>query len=252
MKTASDVNTIFAYNDSSHFFHRPVCLHMAKNIRGKYVLLDKVKANFIHTYRTYMTDCEIIIEKSVREYKQKLSSSPSKTYTPSLLAISKNVDSIIAGHLKKMSNNMDFNIKAIRIFITLMLSDYSIPELVKNDTALGDFKEKYLLKAEERAKDSLNKFVKFFKSNEFELMNIGQYETYDEWVKKIKNSKNNSIFKNKKDYEDITIAAELFAFNSEISKLAFFTTDSDFQYSTPKISKEYKQEIGNITLISNK
>ena len=61
------------------------------------------------------------------------------------------------------------------------------------------------MEAEKRAEEILNKFLHFFHS--FYVMNIEQYDTYEEWIQKIKESKY-KIFDNKKDYEDILLAAE--------------------------------------------
>jgi hypothetical protein len=56
MKAASDVNIIYAYGDSTHKFHRIVCLYMAKHIKDNYLLLGKVKSNFIFTYSNTLKD----------------------------------------------------------------------------------------------------------------------------------------------------------------------------------------------------
>jgi len=246
MKISSDVNTIFAYGDKNHILHKNVCLHMIKNNKKNYVLLSKVKSHFIYTYKDYLTDCCIVLEKSIREEKERRSKSPSKTYQPSLFAISASVRKLINDFIKEKAKNQNFNSNAAKNFISLLLTDYSIPELYKNKDSFAEFREKYLVQAEERALEILNKFLKFYRK--FELMNIEQYVSFKDWFNKIKDS-NKNVFKNKKDYEDMNIAAELLSFNQDISILDFFTCDKDFYYSLKNIVVEYSQKIGQVHLI---
>jgi hypothetical protein len=65
MKTSSDVNIIFAHGDITHYFHKKVCLYMARYVRDNYLLLAKTKAHFIYTYSNFLKDCTIIIDRSI-------------------------------------------------------------------------------------------------------------------------------------------------------------------------------------------
>ena len=246
MKTASDVNVIFAFGDSTHFFHKKVCLHMAKHIKNNYLLLLKVKSHFIYTYSNQLKDCVIIIDKSIREYKKKRNKSPFKTYKPSHLAISAAINKLIDNYIIEKANISNFCVKSAKKFVNSLLTKYSIPTLYENDKLFGEFREEYLVESEEKAMEIINRFLKFFRN--FEVMNIEQYTTYESWMDKIKKS-SKKVFDNKQDYEDIIIAAEYFAYNAEISQINFFTTDQTMGKSIPKISKEYSQKTGKITII---
>jgi hypothetical protein len=248
MKISSDVNTIFAYADGMHTFHNKVSLYMAKRIRDKYILLAKVKSTFIYTYKDYLTTSCTIIDRSIREYKKQRSMSPSKTYKPTHFSISTNVDHLIDEYIKEQESRMEFNSKAVRAFVAKKLSEYSVPALMEDEKMLGEFREKYLQDAEERAVEILNKFVCFFRTPEFELMNIERYNTFDDWFYKIKESKE-FVFNNKRDREDMNIAAEFLAYNLEFNLLDFFTCDREFSESIKKVAREYGQKIGMINLI---
>lgn len=248
MKTASDVNTIFAYGDEFHELHKAVSLHMVRNVRGKYVLLNKVKSHFIYTYRDYLTTSCTLIDQAIREYKHKLSKAPSQTYKPSNLAISANIDALISKYLSDMSNQNNFNLRSVKKFISQMLAEYSVPELMENEKALGEFREKYLEGAEKRALEVLNKFIRFFKAWDFELMQIEQYSYYQNWIGKIKKS-TKDVFCNKQDMEDIQVAAEFLSYNEEIALLSFFTCDVNCAQSIRMVAQEYRQKIGQVDLI---
>jgi hypothetical protein len=247
MKTASDVNIIFAYDDSSHLFHKNVCFFMMQHIRDNYLLLVKVKAHFTHTYSGYLKDSAIIIDKSIREHRNERRNSPSQIYKPSHLAISANITKKIDDYVNEKSRNSNFSAKTAKVFINQLLSEYSIPTLFEDDKAFGEFREKYMEGAEKKALDVLNRFLKFF-NNKYESMNIEQYKTYDEWMIKIKKSPQN-IFENKQDYEDIQVASEYFAYNKEFGKANFFTTDLIMGDSLKKAAREFKLEIGLVHVI---
>src|SRR3989339_240293 len=236
MKLSSDVNTIFAYGNSNDLFHNKVWLFMAKNKRNDYVLLARVKHVFIYTYKDYLTTCCAIIEIAIREEKTKRSKSPSETYKPSTLALSANIHQQIEKFIKEKSEEITFNIGGVKNFINLLLTEYSIPELFENNGVFGEFREKYNVEAEKRAEEILNKFLHFFHS--FYVMNIEQYDTYEEWIQKIKESKY-KIFDNKKDYEDILLAAEILSCNQDIGTMGFFTCDKEIHRSIIVVAKEY-------------
>ena len=99
----------------------------------------------------------------------------------------------------------------------------------------------------QKAEEILNKFLHFFHS--FYVMNIEQYDTYEEWIQKIKESKY-KIFDNKKDYEDILLAAEILSCNQDIGTMGFFTCDKEIHRSIIVVAKEYQQKIGHVLLIN--
>lgn len=245
MRITSDVNCIFAYIDSLHKYHNKVSLFMAKNKRSGYVILAMVRATFIYTYKDYLTTACIIVEQAIRDEKTKRNRS-SSDYKPSPLAIAANVDKRIEDYIKERIENANINGGAVKSFVNLMLTDYSIPILFQNDKALGEFREKYLINAEDNAAKELDRFLKFF--NRFALMNIEEYENYNEWVEKIKSS-NNDIFNHKKDVEDMRLVAELLCFTEKTGPILFFTCDKKCHDSIQIVAKEYKVKIGPLFLI---
>lgn len=250
MKLSSDVNTIFAYGDDTHKFHRAVYLYMISKKRTHYILLSKIKSSFIYTYKKYLSTSCVIIEKAIRDERHDRIGALSTTYKPSPLVISTSVRKLIDDHIKVESErNFNFNENTIRKFVSSMLLSYSIPELYENDNSLGEFREKYLLDAEKRAEEVLNKFLHFF--SDFDCMNIESYANYMNWVNKIKKSKFD-VFHNKQDYEDIIICAEFLCYNDEIGKLSFFTCDRECYRSVGVVAKEYEQRIGFVNLIELK
>ena len=129
MELSSDVNTIFAYNDKIHPYNKNVISFMIKNKRSTYMLLDRVKSHFIYTYKNYLSECCIVIEQSIRDSKAERSRSPSKTYNPSLFAISTNIRGLIDKKLKELYDRKNFDFSSTKRFVDLLLSEYSIPDL---------------------------------------------------------------------------------------------------------------------------
>jgi len=246
MKTSSDVNTIFAYGNRDDIFNKKVLLFRAKKMKYKYVLLSNVSASFVYTYKDRLSTGCIVIEKAIREEKKKRDSSPSKSYKPSLFSLSENVNNKISEYLVELQRDNNINVKSVRIFIDLLLSDYSIPRLYEEDEAFAEFKEKYIINAEKRAFEVINKFVRFFRRYDF--MYIENYQKYDEWKIKIKSSKE-QVFDKKRDKEDIEIATEFLSFNEEFGQLEFFTCDKECGESIKKIAKEYRRSVGHIEII---
>lgn len=247
MDISSDVNTIFAYCDSLHKYHKSVLSFMMRQKRSTYILLDKVKSHFIYTYKDYLSTCCIIIEQAIRDQRLERSKSPSKTYKPSAFAISSHVRSLVDKKLVELCENKNFDFIATKQFVDLILSEYSIPDLYENEKVLGEFRERYLVGSEKIATTIVNKFLRFF--YKFEEINLNQYTHYNNWLDKIKDSKNN-VFKNKQDYEDMTLAAEFLCYNQEIGILYFFGCDSNCCRSIEVVAKEYDLKIGKITLIN--
>ncbi len=248
MKISSDVNAVFAYADRKHIYHKGILAHIAKKQRDTFILLSKLKSNFIYTYKDYLTTSCIIIEKAVRDERKNRLKSPSKTYRPSILVITRSINVLIEKHLLDESSKfMNFNTSAVREFINMLLTDYSIPKLYEDDESLASFREKYVLDAEKQAEDIINRYVKRF--NGFECVNIDDYESYEDWLTKIKKSKQN-LFKEKKDFEDMTIGAEFLAYNDEVARLGFFTCDKNCHDSIVAMAKEQGLVIGSTHLIS--
>lgn len=249
MKFTSDVNIIFAYADNNHKFQKKVISYIARRQKDKFILLSKLKNNFIHTYSGYLVTCCIIIENAVRKEIKKRSQSPSKTYKPSTFTITRSVQSLIDDYLEKESAKfMSFNKQGVRTYINRLLTDYSISRLYFEENALAEFREKYSVESEERALEVLNRFLRFFRK--FESMNIEEYSiAYEKWLNEIKNSDKN-IFDNKKDHEDIILASELLAYNQEKSKLDFVSCDKEMCRSLKVVSKEFDFTLGKIDLIS--
>ncbi|NQU78619.1 hypothetical protein HQ545_02520 [Candidatus Woesearchaeota archaeon] len=248
MKISSDVNCIFAYADPQHIFHRPVISYIVKKQRDTFVLLSKLKSNFMYTYKDYLATSCIIIEKAIRDERTIRDASPSKTYKPSILSISANINSKIEKYLLEESEKcLNFNMSGTRKFINIILTEFSIPKLYEDNEVLAKFREKYVVEAEKQAEEVVNRFIKRF--NNFECVNIEDYSMYDKWTTRIKKSKHN-VFQNKQDVEDISIASEFLAFNSEKSKLAFFTSDVNCHKSILKIAKEYSLKTGHLHLIT--
>lgn len=247
MKIASDVNIIFAYSDENHIYHKKTIFYLARIKRFHHILLAKVKAHFIYTYTNYLTTGCVIIDHAVREHRKERANSPSTTYKPSPLAISANIDKLIQDYINlEASKKGNFNSKGVRNFINLLLTDYSIPELYESNDKLGEFREKYLIQAEQRALETLNKFLSFFQN--FDLVNIEKYNNFEIWINNIKNSKKD--IKIKHDLEDILVVAEYLSFNEEIEKLGFFTCDKECYNSIKLIAKEHNLTIGRVDLIS--
>ncbi|MBS3125212.1 hypothetical protein J4211_03085 [Candidatus Woesearchaeota archaeon] len=246
MDVSSDVNTVFAYTNPAHKFHTPVSLHMAKRKRHHYVLLAKVNSSFLYTYTNLLTDCGNIIVQAItgfREEREKANAkNPLSAFSISAIVNSK-IKELLEEYNDKYSN---FNIKSTKEYIDLLLTKFSIPELYENDKALGEFREQYLMEADKRAFEALNKFVRFFQH--YDLMKIEEYENYENWLKKIKDS-SQDVFENKQDFEDMKIAAELLSYNEELGKLSFFTCDFNMHKSILTVAKENKQNVGDIEII---
>ena len=247
MNISSDVNVVFAYADSKHIFHRGVLAHIAKKQRDTFIIISKLKSHFIYTYKDYLVTACIIIEKAIRDERHHRSKSPSKTYKPNVFTISASINALINDYLEVESAKfMNFNISGARDFINLLLTDYSIPKLYEDDEALANFREKYNLDAEKQAEDVINRFVKLF--NGFECMNIEDYTNYELWLEKIKKSKQ-KVFENKRDTEDMRIAAEFLVYNEEKGKLGFFTCDKNCHFSILAMAKEYNLKLGKMHLV---
>ncbi|MCK4670254.1 MAG: hypothetical protein KAT43_03545 [Nanoarchaeota archaeon] len=247
MTISSDVNVIFAYNDTTHKFNKKVYFYMAKQKRNSYLLLAQVKATFIYKYTDYLETACNIIDKAIRDEKEKRSKSPSQKYRPNSLVISENINKAIDDLIiQENARFMNYNAKAVKDFVNLLLSEYSIPKLYEDDDAFGEFREKYTTNSEQIAEDVLNKFLKFFQK--FGTKRIEEYDNYQKWFQNIKNSKEN-IFDNKQDYEDMKLSAEFLSYNEEVRTLNFFTCDKNCHNSIKKVAKEYRLRIGQIHLV---
>lgn len=246
MAISSDVNTIFAYTNPNHKFHRAVCLYIAKKKRYPYFLLAKVSNSFVFTYKNLLADCGNIIIKEILEYREERNKSGAK-YKLNAYAISAIINKKINSALDKSNSQyLNFDYKTAKEFIDKLLSDFSIPEMFENDHSLGEFREKYVTESEKRAAEKLNEFLNFFQN--FETIKIEQYDNYDVWLQNIKSSKN-PVFKNKQDFEDMKIAAEFLSYNQDFGQLSFFSSDKDMIDSIIQIGKEYRQRVGDMNLI---
>ena len=244
MPVSSDVNTIFAFADDQDLFHIPVALVMVPYKRKDvYILLDEVKSSFIYTYSNFLKEAGTIIEKSIIDYKEKRSN---KLKKPTSFAINAIVRQKIKEKIEEQSKKKFFNYDTVNRFINKMLSKYSITSLYEESEKLAEFRENYLIKAEDEADREISLFLNKFKN--FEIINFPDIQTFEEWLDKIKKSKL-KIFKNKRDYEDMRIAAQFLGYNQEIGKLAFITCDKEFHRSLEIISKKFNQPVGNLTLI---
>jgi len=244
MRISSDVNTVFAYNDPNHIYHRVVFKIMTKSIRQRYVMLANVKNHFIYTYKDYLEEASLAIDLAIREYKsQRLNTS----YKPSSLSVSINVDALIKKHLEKREEECNFNTDVVRKFINIILTKYPIPAIYEDDEQFAKFREEYLKETEKTAISKLNNFFNFFKDREGR--SLGDYKNYGEWLKYIKNSKS-KVFNNKRDYEDMCIAAEIFAYHEEYSTFNFYSADSECVKSIKAIAKEYSVNIGKMIRIN--
>lgn len=244
MPISSDVNTIFAFADNRDIFHVPIALFLVPYKRKDfYVLLDEVKSSFIYTYSDRMKEACLFIEKSIIDYKK----SRSKLLKPPSPFV---INTIIRGKIKEkideLANDGFSRYDTINRFVNKMLSDYSIISIYEDSEKMAEFREKYLEEAEKNTTFELNRFLTKFK--DFIVVNFTDIESYGEWIKKIKNSKLN-IFDNKRDEEDIRIAAQYMGYNQEESKLAFVTCDKEFYRSLNVVSSFFKQSIGKLFLI---
>ncbi|MFC1774725.1 hypothetical protein ACFLZN_00225 [Nanoarchaeota archaeon] len=248
MKISSDVNTIFGYSDLTHKLSKAVRMHMAKTTTFHYVLLCEVKKSFVFTYSDYLKSAGETIDLAVRKYIAERKKAVSKSYKPSNAAISSNVRSKIKDHITSQKKQfLRYNVRAVNDFVNKMLTDFSIPELVEDSEKFAAFREKYVEGAEKLTKEVLNKFLRFYR--EVSIKKTGDYSKLASWLEKIKNGPN-ELFDNKKDFEDMKIAAEFFAYNDELGLLGFFSGDNEFCKSINKFAENSKIRIGNIEFIS--
>jgi hypothetical protein len=126
------------------------------------------------------------------------------------------------------------------------LTEYSIPALYNDKNKLAEFREKYLIQAEKGAERAINIFLKKFKK--FEVVNIAVIGDFETWLKKLKEFKLN-VFENKRDYEDMRIAAQFFSVNEKISSLGFATCDREFHRSLELVKKQFNIKTGNLVLL---
>ncbi|MBD3259400.1 hypothetical protein GF371_02090 [Candidatus Woesearchaeota archaeon] len=244
MPISSDVNVIFAYVDETDIFHMPVVIFITPYKRKDvYFLLDEVKSSFIYTYSQYLKDACVFIEKSIIDYKSKRSKLLPK---PSPFAINAIIRENIKKKLEGMSKKEHFRYDTVNRFTKKMLTEYSTTSLYEDSEKLSEFREKYLTKAEKEADIQISLFLNKFRN--FEVVNFADVQSFEEWLGKLKKVELN-VFKNKRDYEDMKIAAQYLGYNQEIRTLSFVTCDKEFHDSLDKVSKHFKQPIGKLFLL---
>jgi len=247
MEISSDVNVIFAYIEETDRFHVPVVVFLSPYKRaGYYILLDQVKTSFIYTYSDFLRDTCTFIEKSIIDYRESRSGILKK---PSPFLINSVMRQKIKDRIEKSVDKNDARYDTINRFVKKLLTEYSIVLLYENRDKLAEFRIKYLEMAEKEADSAISRFLRKFK--DFEVINFADVENFDEWLEKLKKSELR-IFNNKRDYEDMRIAAQYIGYNDKIKRLGFATCDKEFYRSLEKIISYFKLTAGKLSLITLK
>lgn len=245
MPVSSDVNVIFAYIDETDLFHIKVAIFIKPYKRkAPYILLDRVKGTFINRYSRYLKDACIFIEKAIMDYKAEKANSKRK---PSPFLIKIVVEEYIKRQIEKEAiKKLNYNKNAIKRFVKKLSIEFSYITLYNEVDKLAEFRERYLVNAENEADYKITAFLKNFKN--FHVLNEGEIKSIDEWLNKLKKIELD-VFESKTDFEDMKIAVEFFGFNEEHEKLSFVTCDKEMARSLKVLIEYFKLNAGKIHLI---
>lgn len=234
---SSDVNTIFAYTDIRHKFHRINVNYFNETKRDKYILLKHVNNTFIFTYSDNLKRIGDMIILSVNKVREKISKRRSRFPASEVIKnsmLKTELEKTISNQKEKELNPTDYD-----YYKNILLKDYPLIELLNDKEKLEKFDLDYVKIADDITRSKLKEFVSAFKNIE-KLPKLDRLKVLDmrSKLKEIK-SENHDIFKSTDD-EDIRLSAELLSFCSQRNvKLNFATTDRNLVKSLNFVKKQF-------------
>lgn len=210
---SNDVNVIFAFLDVKHIFHQRSKVYILTNRRRKYILLAQVMKSFLITYQDYVKEVGDVIFFEIMGFKQR-KTTVKKFSNDSLISI---IEPSINKQLDVLSQKYpSYSYDSLNDFKKMLLTEFSIPELIHEEESLDEFKEKFIEQSLKFSEESLNEFLNVFTISK--MMKMEEYSEYNEMLKKVKLN----------DYEDRKICTELFCFGTQKGKIRFLTFDKKF------------------------